>query len=204
MIFSRKHKFIYFKSTKVAGTSTEILLSDLVSETDIVTPITQGDSLTHRPRNHEGFVNHMTASCVKNKIGEDEFNFYFKFITVRNPYDRVVSWYFWQNTQIRLPLNFRDFVHSSHMDLLSPFGHWVLVDGKFIMDDYIRYENLKKDTQRILSKWFDVDDFVYPRAKTSQRKEKKHYSEYYDNETRQIVAQKYAKDIELFGYKFRE
>ena len=98
MIISHKHKFIYFKAKKVAGTSTEILLSDLVNDTDIVTPISKGDSSTHKPRNHNGFANHSPPLHIKNKIGEYKFDSYFKFITVRNPFDRVVSWYFWEKS----------------------------------------------------------------------------------------------------------
>lgn len=204
MIISHKHKFIYFKAKKVAGTSTEILLSDLVGAEDIVTPITKSDSLSHKPRNYNRFVNHSPPLCIKNKIGEDQFDSYFKFITVRNPFDRVISWYFWQKNQGIGNKNFKDFVLSQGCRSLDAFSDWIFLKKECAINDYIRYENLKGDTKRILGKWFDVDDFVYPRAKTDQRNEKKHYTEYYDDETRQIVAEIYAKDVEYFGYKFGE
>jgi hypothetical protein len=123
---------------------------------------------------------------------------------VRNPFDRAVSWYFWQKNVKKLNNNFKDFVLSKGCGSLETFSDWIFLKKECIVDDYIRYENLEKDTQRILGKWFNVDNFVYPRAKTDQRKEKKHYTEYYDDETRSIVAEKYAKDIEYFGYKFGE
>ena len=210
MIISHKHKFIYFKARKVAGTSTEIFLSGLVDDSDIVTPIRKADSSTHKPRNYKGFFNHNTPEYIKNKIGEDKFSRYFKFITIRNPFDRAVSWYWWMisNTskeRRKKPKSFKDFILLNCCGGLTSFYDWTFMDNKCIMDDFIRYENLEEDTKCILGKWFNIDDFAtFPRAKTSQRKEKKHYTEYYDDETREIVAKKYAKDIEYFGYEFGE
>jgi len=45
MIFSRKHRFLFIKGTKVASTSVETALSTVCGDDDIVTPITPVDEL---------------------------------------------------------------------------------------------------------------------------------------------------------------
>ena len=213
MIISHKHKFIYFKATKVAGSSTEILLGNMCDDGDIVTPVKTKIERIKGSRNYKGFHDHSAPNNIKNQIGENRFNSYFKFITVRNPFDRMVSLYWWRFRGQKKRRCFRDFILSSDfkvtpnatVNVFFKFTDWIFIEGKCILDDYIRYENLENDTKRILGKWFDdVDDIVYPTAKTGYRISKKHYTEYYDDETREIVAEIYAKDIEHFGYEFGE
>jgi hypothetical protein len=46
MILSEKHKFIFIKGLKVAGTSVEILLSEICGPSDIITPLGPSDERT--------------------------------------------------------------------------------------------------------------------------------------------------------------
>jgi hypothetical protein len=41
-----------------------------------------------------------------------------------------------------------------------------------------------------------------PRLKSGMRKGKRHYTEYFDDETRDIVADLHCNDIRLFNYRF--
>ncbi len=45
MIISHKHKFIFIKTRKTAGTSIEIFLSQFCGKNDILTPIGEGEAL---------------------------------------------------------------------------------------------------------------------------------------------------------------
>ena len=78
-------------------------------------------------------------------------------------------------------------------DQLSFLG----VNGKVELDFIGRFENLENDYKYICQKIGLTTKLPHVRASKH-----KHYTEYYDDETREIIADRYAKDIEYFGYKF--
>ena len=192
---SHKYKFAYMRSIKVAGTSTEVLLDNLHDKND--------KQLVQSNKNKLGIRSHSGPQQIKNVLGDKKFEEYFKFMTVRNPFDRVVSWYWWrEGSWNKPPLSFKEYIFKEKCKGLLPFYDWMFLNGMCVIDDVIRFENLYDDTKRILNKWVSLDDFDYPKRKSSSRKSKKHYTEYYDTYTKKFIQEKYKKDIEYFGYEF--
>jgi hypothetical protein len=72
--------------------------------------------------------------------------------------------------------------------------------GNRVIDFVGRFENLQNDFDAV------CDTIGVPRQQllNSNHIQRKRYTEYYDEETREIVAKHHARDIEYFGYKFGE
>jgi hypothetical protein len=152
---------------------------------------------------------HLSCSALIEQ--RPQYKNYFKFAFVRNPWHRVVSWYFFEkkcknSRRNTSNISFKDYINDSK----CKNGIWANIQQyqyEFTKNcDFIgRTENLKEDFNIV------CDKIQIPRPKliiqntnlsTYNTVYDRDYTEYYDEETREIVAEVFAKDIEYFGYKF--
>ena len=216
VLISHVHKFIYLKNYKVAGSSVESFFGqfcidpkkkDTYSFEDKQDEqITQYGILGHR---NNGKVtiwhNDKCAKDIKNDLGNEIFDNYFKFCVVRNPYDLIVSSYFFEHIKTDFKtycteLNSKHLIKIRDNDLTRTF-----LNDAPVCQYYIRYENLTNDILTVLKKLgikdFDIKDL--PKHKSSGiRPKNKSYKEYYDDETREIAKRIFHKEIEMFKYEF--
>lgn len=144
---------------------------------------------------------------------------YYTFTFIRNPWDRFVSEYVWRcqrapwgkkkkdisfNTCCKMFINGElDTIYPVkqriHLwDQLNVIEHAV---GSIENVNYIgRFETIEHDFNTICSEI----GMKYKKLPHINKSNHKHYTEYYDDETRDIIAEKYVRDIEYFGYKFGE
>ena len=149
-------------------------------------------------------------------INHHDYDFIFTF--VRNPWDRLVSSFHYlkqggncKNDALDFEKylskykSFRDLVLNWDDSLFNqihfrPQHEWICDhDGGLIPHFIGRLETIQKDWDFICNK-MNVPIRNLPFRNKSQHK---YYTEYYNDETRQIVAEKYVKDIEYFGYQFK-
>jgi hypothetical protein len=91
-----------------------------------------------------------------------------------------------------------EFINEVNTEKLGQHFWITNTDGNLLVDFIGKFENLQTDFDIICDK-IGVSRQELPHENKSDRE---HYSEYYDDETRSIVAELYAKDIEYFNYKF--
>ena len=145
----------------------------------------------------------------RERHGQRIFESYFKFGFVRNPWDRAVSLYLRkEGLELRDKMTFEEFVawmKYSSSTCIHPVPHvnqldW-LVDphGDLLVDFIGRFESLQKDWATIAEKIGAPRELPHTRKNPGRDKP---YTEYFTEETKRIIADRFRVDIEYFGYEF--
>ncbi len=229
MILSVQRKFIFLKTTKTAGTSFEIALSKYASPKDTLTPISPEDEDTRRALGYAGpqnyltstgllqklglkrpknkFYNHMHASVIRQNLGCEVFDSYLKLAVVRNPFDMVVSRYFWthRNDPGLSDAHFREWLLSRPKSLYENYKI-THIDGCSVLDLVIRFEKFEEDVgnfaRRVGLPETLYEEFKAIKAKGSSRPKRATTQEMFKSfdDGKKVVAEIFAEDLATYGY----
>jgi hypothetical protein len=159
-------------------------------------------------------------------LSQEEFSRLFKFSFVRNPWARILSEYRYRNYfQHR---SFRDFVlnklprpdwDDKYRHVMPQYDMLHDNNGKLLVDFVGRFESLQEDFDKVCDH-LGIEESQLPHRNRSDKKSRdlkrktrnwmfangenqlRSLADFYDDETREAVAEFYRKDIEAFGYEF--
>jgi len=203
-------KLIYIRVTKTASTS---FVKTFAAN---ATPLKLVESKDIIPGLKLRNIIHLPSKYISEAVGEEVFRSYLKIAFVRNPWDRILSSYLMGKSYPKSPV-----FANGEIDTPLPFDGWLkkydpadphlyafgkpknclpMAVADFAQGaDFIgRFERLEEDFGRVC-KLLDLPPLKLPHK---NRRVHEHYSKYYNDETRDIVAEKYKQDIDRFGYKF--
>lgn len=235
MILLREQNVLFLKPVKTAGTSFEIALSKFAGPDDIITPVgrdhekvrrklgyrtaqNHGNSIFDQLRNplklrvksnEPKFYNHMPAEEAREILGPSRWGKLLKISIVRNPFDRLVSHYFMAKSNDPKVKDIASWARNRPR-ALGKNEQFYFIDGKSVLDLYIRYEHFATDIRRLeelrpgLTGLYDA--FAGLSANSDFRKKSSNYWDFYSEHPKLIDAVKFfnQRTIEKFGYEFGE
>ncbi|ADZ89715.1 sulfotransferase family 2 domain-containing protein [Marinomonas mediterranea] len=205
MYISRQHNFLFCHVSRTGGTSLTEHIKRHVKDVEQVR------------------LQHLSMKEGKAILGE-EFDTFFKFTLVRNPWERLVSWY------ALMALSDASFdLNSAALNALPDSPHWrkfdefleavstqkiggcrgnrlvfsqwqqlIDDDGNLLVDEIGRFENYAQDIPKFLSKV----NVMKPFEENVNGSKHLHYSEYYSDFGKELVADVFHEDVSNFGYHF--
>ena len=158
---------------------------------------------------------HAGAIAAKEMLPISFYDELFKFAVVRNPWDLQVSSF--HHVQRERPemmngiTDFNEYLRYKfdpsrpflyHIDITTKLqtDHFLDLQGNMIVDFVGRYESLEEDVE-IIRKKIGLRKLSLPRKRVAKER-KKDYRSYYSDESAAMIADRYARDIDLLGYKF--
>lgn len=215
-LVSHRHRFIFLRTHKTASTSVEAALEPLclppgaevgqhhrdmeTSEAGIVGA--RGGAYRHRE-----WTAHMGALRVRRKLGRQVWRSYAKIAVVRNPYDRMVSMFWWRLTE-----HDRQMLSAAPFDTVrEAFGGWLArsdagknigklcIGPRYCLNYVLYHEHLTADIAALFH-LFGVQAPSLPRYKSGARLRPEPWRDYYDQAAVRIIRYHSGFELAFFGY----
>ena len=135
---------------------------------------------------------------IKRKF-KNSYNNYRKFTIIRNPYDKMVSWYFYLKRNLGENHNIIEFNEwiknpskfwhaNDPISFLKPQCEWI--DDTVV---FLKFENLNKELKQFFN-----NEINLPIINKSNHD---HYLEYYNKESLNIIYNRYKEDFKKYNYE---
>ncbi len=214
MIISRGRHYIFVHIPKTGGTAMAMALEARAMKDDILIGDTP-KAVRRRGRLKDvktagRLWKHSTLADAEGLISRDEMADLMVVTLVRNPWDRIVSYYHWlqaqrfDHTAVKLAqsLDFSAFLNHPHTQsslAANPYAHYV-TDGAGVVHDtlFARLEHWREDLAPFAQHLgFDLE---LPRANASDRA--RDWRGYFSDADADLVGELCEDDIARSGYRF--
>lgn len=203
-MISHKHRCIFVHIPRTGGSSVENLIWGRDrSEADLW----MGFISEYHNKYQTGGLQHLRAIQIRQEVGPEVFQEYFKFSFVRNPWDKAVSQYMLTKRRPDLQAFIGMEQHDGfkrYLELITrrehvqwtPQHRFIYDEGGELMVDYVGcFERLVGDAGNVLSRLG-----IQGPLSRWQATERLPMDVYYDREAIEMVAEMYATDVQIFGY----
>lgn len=217
-MISLQKQFLFIHIQKTGGNSIQNILREY-SEDQVTSDKAHQDGyeMFGLKNNKYNIEKHSTLSEYKREIEPDVYKKLFKFATIRNPFDMLVSSYFsrnrgrsaWDKEEFKKVINgvatIRDYIveESFISKVDSKLGLNLSQRIKPLdsdIDFLIRFEHLNEDFKKVC----EIIDIPFTELPHRNKSKRKHYTEYYDRELIEMVHTKFHEEITYNNYQFGE
>lgn len=153
-------------------------------------------------RRRERNTSHVSAVAVRRLIGESRWQAFFTFCFERNPFERVVSQYYWWRAKGGGDTIDEYLARANGFASLKRKDSGLYRNGsEILVDEVYRYEDLDEALTEIRRRLDLPEELRLPRAKSAHRTDRRSYDQILTPAQRQRVREAFADELRYFGYE---